>query len=301
MGIWKSTDCGATWAHINTGTNGNTLDTGRNWTFAIDPSDPRVLYTCSGYGAMSNGAFKSTDGGVNWQQIWPPTDPALSSIVEYNFVGSVVMDPTDHTHLLVTFHAKCAAPYTEACIGESKDAGATWRLMNGDPSWVGGEGQSAWFLENGHTFLWGSASNGLWRSSDGGASWGAVTDKTQEAHAGGQMYRAKDGTFYLAAAKGILRSPDGVTWTLVPNSGDLMTGIVSDGTTMYASRGFPWNQGQGPPPFLPFYTALESDGTHWASMTSPMLSDGGPLAYDLDHHILYSSNQYAGFWRVVTQ
>ena len=64
MGIWKTTDCGSTWVHINTGTNGKTLDTGRQWTFAIDPVDPRVLYTNSGYGAMSNGAFKSIDGGV---------------------------------------------------------------------------------------------------------------------------------------------------------------------------------------------------------------------------------------------
>ena len=34
---------------------------------------------------------------------------------------------------------------------------------------------------------------------------------------------------------------------------------------------------------------------------SPKLSNGGQLAYDAAHHVLYSSNLGAGFWRVVTE
>ncbi len=297
-GIWKSGDCGATWVHINTGKNGSVLDAGRQWTFVNDPTDPNVLYTNSGYGTMSNGAFKSTDGGVSWDTFWPPADPALANIVEYNFVGGVAMDPTDHQHLLVTFHAKCAPPHPEACFAETQDAGATWKIIDGLAQWAGGEGQSAYFLESSSTWLWGSQSNGLWRTPDGGATWAAVTDTMAQGHAGGQMYRAKSGVFYLPVLDGILRSPDGVTWTIVPNSGNIMTGLVGDGTTMYASRGFPWD----PSTVLyePFWSSPEGDGQTWTQMTSPTLSNGGKLLYDPDHHLLYSADQGAGLWRVVT-
>ena len=89
MGLWKSTDCGSTWARINTGKNGATLDLGAQNSMVIDPLNPKIIYTNSFYG--QNGAFKSTDGGVNWEQFWPPADPALSKVVAYNFVGTINM------------------------------------------------------------------------------------------------------------------------------------------------------------------------------------------------------------------
>jgi hypothetical protein len=299
QGIWRSRDCGASWVHINTGTNGALLDGGRQWTFAIDPNDPRVLYTNSGYGTESNGAFKSTDGGVNWEPLWPPADPELAAIVEYNFVGGVALDPEDPEHLLVTYHAKCAPPRTEACFAESTDGGATWKMIDGQDDWAGGEGQAVYFLENRNTWLWGSQSNGLWRTDDGGDSWTAVTDKDAQGHGAGQMYRAKNGVFYLPVLGGILRSPDGVTWDIVPDSGSIMSGLVGNGTTMFASRGFPWDPSTDL--YLPFWTSPESDGQHWAQLESPMLSNGGELFYDSDHELLYSSNGGEGLWRVVVR
>jgi hypothetical protein len=61
-GIWKTTDCGSTWVHVNTGTNGEALDTGRQWTFLIDPVHPEVLYTNSGYNAYVNGGMFDGNG-----------------------------------------------------------------------------------------------------------------------------------------------------------------------------------------------------------------------------------------------
>jgi hypothetical protein len=299
QGIWKTTDCGASWVHINTGKNGDVLDSGRQWTFAIDPMDPQILYTNSGYGAKSNGAYKSTNGGVDFEQLWPPADPAQAKIVDYNFVGGIAMDPSDRTHLLITFHAKCASPHTEACFGESKDSGATWRMVDGQAGWVGGEGQAVYFLNDSKTWLWGSQSNGLWRTSDAGATWQAVTDKMAQGHGAGQMYHSKAGVFYLPVLNGVLRSTDGVEWNIVPNSGNVMAGLVGNGTTMYASRGFPWDPSTNL--YLPFWSSPESDGQHWTQMDSPKLSNGGELQYDSAHHILYSADGGAGFWRVVTE
>jgi hypothetical protein len=307
MGVWKTTDCGATWTHVNTGKNGGALDSGRQWTFAIDPTDSNVMYTNSGYNAFVqsgswqnngvSGAFKSTNGGVDWEVMWPPQDMSFKGVVGYDFVGQVVLDPFDRQHLLITWHASCGAPYNPVCIGESHDAGATWTMVNGRSEWVGGEGQSAYFLDNGHTWLWESQSNGIWRTTDSGATWTQLSTN-QAGHGGGQLYRAKDGTFYLAVNEGALRSPDGITWTLVTIDNP-MAGLVGDGTTLYISKGFPWNQGQGPAPYQPFWTSPESDGQHWTQMPSPMLSNGGGMLVDPAHHLLYSTDEYAGFWRVV--
>jgi hypothetical protein len=84
---------------------------------------------------------------------------------------------------------------------------------------------------------------------------------------------------------------------MVPNSGDTMLGLTGNGTTLFASRGFPWDPSTNL--YEPFWTSPESDGQHWTKMTSPMLSNGGSLAYDQVHHLLYSTDLGAGVWRVV--
>jgi hypothetical protein len=99
------------------------------------------------------------------------------------------------------------------------------------------------------------------------------------------------------SAGGILRSPDGVAWTLVPSSGDTMLGLTGNAATLFASRGFPWDPSTTL--YEPFWTSPESDGQRWTKIVSPMLSNGGTLAYDTAHHLLYSSNLGAGVWRVV--
>jgi hypothetical protein len=296
MGMWKTTDCGSSWVHINTGKNGAVIDTSRQWTFTIDPIDPNILYANSGYGDMANGALKSTNGGVDWQTIWPPpADPSLGQIVANNFVNLIAMDPTDHLHLLVSFHAVCSAPYNPACFAESHDAGGTWKMLNGRPDWSGGEAQAMYFLDKGTTWLWGSQTNGLWRTVDSGANW-TLVDSNSGGHNSAPVYNSQN-AFYLVLNTGILRSPDGITWSNVLNK--TMLGITGNATTLFASVGFPWNPGSGPPPYQPFWSSPKSDGLHWTQVSSPMLSNGGVMNYEPDHHILYSSNLGAGFWRVV--
>lgn len=76
-GILKSTDGGASWivlgSGIPTGNVGNagTRFSGRNInTIIVDPADSDVLYLAAGRGDDPNpgGAFRSTDGGLNWTQ-----------------------------------------------------------------------------------------------------------------------------------------------------------------------------------------------------------------------------------------
>src|SRR4029077_20798309 len=100
MGIYRTTDCEASWAKINTGTSGAALDRGDQWSMAIDPVDLKVMYAVSGYGTM--GLFKTTNGGVDWKQ---PLAPEIAHVFVYDgFTAQVRVDPTEHEHVVITPH-----------------------------------------------------------------------------------------------------------------------------------------------------------------------------------------------------
>lgn len=296
QGVWKSTDCGANWTKIATGTNAADVNRGMNWTLAVDPQDANIVYTNSGYG--SNGLFKSTDGGVNWTDIWSQkSQPDLAKAFTYNFANVIAIDPANHLHILLTFHEACLAPHPATCIVESMNGGDSWRVIDGDPTWNGNEGQVIFFLENSSTWLWGSQSNGFWRSPDSGQTWQAIPKMTTSHLQGSQILRTKAGTFYAAGSDGIWTSTDGTvpTWKLIPDTGPIVGGLVSDGTTMYASTCY--FGGFCNPRYL---HSAETDGQTWTALpNSPTLTQGGNLGYDKAHKLLYSSNLDAGLWRVV--
>lgn len=296
--IWKTTDCGATWKHINTGKNGAEISGGMNWTFIVDPINPEVLYTNSGYNNSTNGAFRSKNGGVDWDLIWPPADGTFADLVNNDFANVFALDPTDHNHLLLTFHSICNPPYAESCIAETFNGGDTWQIVNGNPEMVGTEGQIIYFLENSQTWLWASQEGGFWRTEDGGETWAQMSNALRQAHPQGtQLHRAKDGTFYVATWDGVARSADGKSWALIDGTGPLAGGLVSDGTTMYMSNSFYWGSGTD---LHPYFSAPESTGAPWKQMiTKQGFTAGGTLGIDVEHRLLYSSNLANGFWRIV--
>jgi hypothetical protein len=305
MGIWKTTDCGSTWVHINTGpssencgTSGKScaalLDTGRNWTFEVDRNNPQVLYTNSGYGSEDDGLFKSTNGGVDWVGIWPSKDPALRAATS-SFVMRVRPDLDDHLHLLLSFHEMCGDFKTGVgCLADSTDGGSTWRVVYGTPPF--GYEASGFILSS---KTWITTSNDqLWRTSDSGASWASVSSISAGGHVPGQLYRADDGVFYLGAGAGVARSEDGIHWVIAPNTGGNVMGVVGSGKNLYASgSALCYELGTD---VKPYRTSPESDGLTWTTMPSPPMTQGGNLAYDRGHHLLYASNCRQGFWRVVT-
>lgn len=295
--VWKSTDCGATWTHISTGRNGDRVDSGMNWTFAVDPQDPNVVYTNSGYG--SNGLFKSSNGGIDWDEIWPPAgQPELAKAFTYNFANVIALDPKDHEHVLLTFHEACLPPHAATCIAESMDGGSSWTLIDGEPEWNGNEGQVIFFLNDSRTWLWGSQNNGFFRSDDGGDSWEAIPGMTTSHLQGSQLVRTQKGEFFAAGADGIWHSPDGKasSWSLVPDTGPIAGGLVSDGTSLFTSTCY-FNDFCNPR----YLRSPADDGAIWTQLPSPTLSMGGTMAYDPGHKLLYSSNLQAGLWRVVVE
>jgi hypothetical protein len=285
QGLWKSSDCGGAWTLVNTGKNGILVGATDFGQLEIDPVDSRILYTRS----YSN-EFKSTDGGVSWETIWPsnPMLPQAPADVE-----SLAIDPGNHEHLLIDFRDSCTAEYAPSCIAESHDGGASWALVKtpGTNSYA-----QPWFIDS---TTWLIAAGGLWRSTDSGANWQALVNSGLIVT--GRLYRTKGGSYYLGSDLGVLFSTGGAAWSLMPNSGSKITaGVVGDGTTVYTSAfGTCSDWGSN---LMTFSTAPEEKGRPWTTMSSPPMTHGASdLGYDPVHHILYSSHCRQGFWRVATQ
>jgi hypothetical protein len=298
-GVYKSTDCGATWTKISTTHN---LETGSCFGLLVDPVNPDTMYYNNGYGTNPT-VYKSTDGGVSWD----PLSTDTNHVLQYNFVNSTAMDRNDPAHLVVTYHESCAAPYAPNCLAESKDGGVTWRQFKGPEAngWV--EGGYAAIL--GSTQLFYSSGNGGWYSGNSGATWQLTLcwsgSGCLNINSGVFPARvASNGVAYVGAINGGILSSRadptatppvllGQTWTKIPSS-PAAYDIFDDGVRLYASRDDSTGQ--------PYRTAPLGNPAVWTKMASPNISRGSKMsAYDPAHHVMYTANNGAGIWRLVTR
>jgi hypothetical protein len=288
QGIFESKDCGATWKKVDTGRNADKLDGGRQWTFVIDPVDPKVLYANAGYG--SNNAWKSINGGVDWDEF---IDPAYAAALQFGgFVHSITMDPTDHQHLIVTPHFECeigkgpgGLPLTKGCLVETTDAGKTWKIREGTPG--SGESAGQWMVDS-KLWFWAEGFPGLWRTENGGESWEHVYTAGY-ATAGG-FHLAGD-PYYTGGVFSVLTSADGKSWSSLDGAPGIDF-LVGDSTTLFGARG------------AAYWSTSAIAPKTWTRLPSPPFANpdsvrGWGIKYDPDHKLLYSLNSTDGFWRMV--
>lgn len=122
MGIYKSTDAGATWSNMGL------RDSHHISAVVVHPDDADVVYASSmGHHRSRNeerGVFKTTDGGKTWQRVFHISD-RVSTV-------DLVMDPFDHDVLYTSTWDRRG---DGSGIYRSADAGKNWeRLTEGLPA-----------------------------------------------------------------------------------------------------------------------------------------------------------------------
>src|SRR5262249_28169365 len=132
---------------------------------------PQVLYAGSLYGKDLT-LLKSTNGGVDWDSLFPPGSEVARTVDAGGFLQELSMDPTDHRHIVVSFHANCKGAYAPMCMAETKDSGASWRLFKGPTNGWGEDSRP--LVLNSTTWLYATNLNGLYYTADSGATWEKV-------------------------------------------------------------------------------------------------------------------------------
>lgn len=167
-GLLKSSDGGTTWQNIQAPfvTNGNSVRIG---SIDIDPSDSNVLLAAT-TGGTGKGIYRSTDAGATWTPVYTggstftvrflPNSPNVALAVSY-----------DETSV------------NDTSILRSTDAGNTWQIVlhaSADLSFGAYDGALA-VVSGANTIyaaLGGNQAALLYKSTDAGATWTALSTKT---------------------------------------------------------------------------------------------------------------------------
>ena len=228
-GVWKTTDGGHEWKPMF-----DAQHIGSIGAVAVSASDPNVVYVGTGESApredvsFGNGVYKSLDAGRSWTHIGLPDSQHISRIV---------IDPINPNVVLVAALGHVYGPNAERGVFRTIDGGASWQkvLYKDERS---GAIELAADPDNPRTVfaaLWemqrrpwsmssGGTGSGLYKSTDGGVTWSAVTGhglpETVLGKIGVAVAAGTGGRRVYALVEadkgGLFRSEDGgATWTLV--------------------------------------------------------------------------------------
>jgi len=210
MGVYKSTDGGATWVQINTVSNSGTLSNATVGALAMSPANPNIIVA-----ATSTGLFLTTDGGASWRirvsSNWKDAKfkPGDGNVV-YAAVGGALwrsvnagenwssvtipvtgarivigVTPANPDYVYLT-QTRSTSPRIFNGLMRSTDSGATFTTMSTTPNIYdyacdgsGTASQATYDLciavdrTNADVLYVGSINT--WKSTDGGATWSIKT------------------------------------------------------------------------------------------------------------------------------
>src|SRR5256714_405854 len=183
-GVFKTTDYGRTWQPIF-----DDQPTGSVGAMAVSVSDPNIIYVGSGEGlhrpdlSVGNGIYKSTDAGKTWTH--------LEGLRDGQQIPALAVDPRDPNRV---FAAVLGHPYganDERGVYRSTDGGRSWQKVISRGENTGGSDvqldpanpdvvyASMWEAREGpwedNNEVNGSH-GGLFKSTDGGSTWHALTN-----------------------------------------------------------------------------------------------------------------------------
>ncbi len=239
-GVWETKDAGTSWQPIFDDEGSYSIGC-----VTIDPTDPNVVWVGTGENnsqrsvAYGDGVYKSVDGGASWQNM---------GLRRSLHVGKIVVHPADGNVVFVAAMGPLWGPGGDRGLYKTTDGGASWELSleidentgvvdvvmdPRDPDVL----YAAAYQRRRHTWtlIDGGPGSGIYKSTDGGASW----DQLSKGLPGGDMGRIglaislpRPDTVYaiieaVGDAGGFFRTTDaGTTW-------QKMSGYVSGSPQYY--------------------------------------------------------------------
>ena len=179
-GVWKTNDGGATFSPIF---DDHVQSIG---VVTLDPKDPdKTIWVGTGETwtrnsvSIGDGLYKSTDGGSNWKEI-----PGFENSER---IASIVINPNNTDVVYVGVLGALWGDSEDRGVYKSTDGGTTWKkVLYIGPSTGAGDVimdpknpnvlyASMWqFRRTGWGFNSGGENSGLYKSTDGGATWNKI-------------------------------------------------------------------------------------------------------------------------------
>ena len=175
-GVWKSENGGATWTAVF-----EKEPVAAIGAVTIDPTNENVVWVGTGETNPRNdvsygdGVYKTVDGGKTWTNV---------GLKATRHIGRILIDPKNPKHVIVAALGDVFADSPDRGVYVTDDGGATWAhtlyvgpqrgaselaMDPNDPRIVYA---SIWqFRREPWTFHSGGPDDGIWKSTDGGATW----------------------------------------------------------------------------------------------------------------------------------
>ena len=236
-GVWKTENAGNTWSPIFD--NESCYSTG---CITLDPSNPNVVWLGTGenvggrHASFGDGIFQSTDGGKSWKN---------RGLKNSEHISKIVIHPNNSNVIWVAAQGPLWSKGGERGIFKSIDGGATWKQTLGDKEWTGATElvidprdpqvlyAATWDRHRTvAAYMGGGPGSGLWKSTDGGDNWTALTQGIPTSNLGkiGLAISPQNPDVLYAAIEqdrrkgGVFKSTDkGMNWTK-------MSDAISGGT-----------------------------------------------------------------------
>jgi photosystem II stability/assembly factor-like uncharacterized protein len=291
--VLKSTDAGMSWNAMNFQPVTGSLNHPGFFVLAIDPQNPATIYAghwngCQGEGCptaqVTDGLFKSTDGGATWKKTF------LSSMNVY----SVAVDPQQSNVLYAG---------TIEGLYRSADAGETWRKIAGID--VAGWGSVVVpDPQDARTVYIGTA-DGVFKSTDRGGSWNQIWRFGYINPISSLLIDPHDpGILYVFALDGYLKSTDaGASWQDVGTSAPfLLAWDPKTPGTIYATK-YEYELDES------LFVKSTDGGASWRRLYSGIVATNVSIAVDPQiadsvyawtQHRLFKSTDGARRWHLVS-
>ncbi len=189
-GVWKSVNGGTTFKPVFDKQPVQSIGA-----VTIDPSNPKVVWVGTGESwtrnsvSIGDGIYRSSDGGESWVNM---------GLKNSERIAKILVDPADSKTVYVAVPGKLWSDSDERGVYKTTDAGTTWSLILKGPNPSTGSSMIAldpknprtlyagmWdFRRKGWTFRSGGDSagapsgSGLFKSTDGGATWSDLNAKS---------------------------------------------------------------------------------------------------------------------------